>query len=67
MTKARARLRAKAKAAEKAKKRAAGVGQKDKQVPPDRFDPGNKSIKSPMVNANSKGSGPARRGSARSR
>ena len=65
MTKASARLRAKA--AEKAKKRAAGVGQKDKQVPSDRFDSGNKSIKSPMVNANSKGSGPARRGSARSR
>ena len=65
MTKASARLRAKA--AEKAKKRATGVGQKDKQVPSDRFDSGNKSIKSPMVNANSKGSGPARRGSARSR
>jgi len=67
MTKAKARLRAKVKAAEKAKKRAAGVSQQDKQAPTGRFDPGNKSITSPMANANTKGSGPARRGSARSR
>ena len=49
MTKAKARLRAKAKAAEKAKKRAAGVSQQDKQAPTGRFDPGNKSITSPMA------------------
>jgi hypothetical protein len=67
MTKAKARLRAKAKAAEKMKKRAAGADQQDKQTPPGRFDPGNNSITSPMANASTKGTGPARRGSARSR
>jgi len=67
MTKAKARLRAKANAAKKAKKRKANADQPDQKVQPGQFDPGSGSIKSPGANPNSKNTGGARRGAARSR
>ena len=67
MTKAKARLRAKANAARKAKKRKDNADQTEQKSPPGQFDPGNSSIKSPFMKANTKNFGGARRGSARSR
>jgi hypothetical protein len=65
MTKAKARERAKAKAAEKAKKRATAADQPADTIRPGQFDAGPGSIKGPRVNT--KISGAARRGAARSR
>ena len=67
MTKAKARQRAKAKAAEKAEKRKANADQPGPKIKPGRFDPGSGSIKSARVNADTRTSGGARRGAARSR
>lgn len=67
MTKAKARQRAKAKAAQKIKKRLENAGKPEQNFKPGYFDPGSHSIKGPSASANTKNSGAARRGSARSR
>ena len=67
MTKAKARKRAKAKAAQKAKKREANAGQPGQKIRSGQFDPGAGSIKSPVVNANTRTFSGAKRGAPRSR
>lgn len=67
MTKAKARQRAKANAAKKAQKRKASADQPQENVKSGQFDPGTGSIKSPGANPNSRNTGGARRGAARSR
>lgn len=66
MTKAKARLRAKANAAKKVKKREAAASQPGPKIRSGQFDPGTQSINGPVVNANARNFGGAKRGAARS-
>lgn len=68
MTKAKARQRAKAKAAQKSGKRQEpGADRPGEKIRPGQFNPGDTSIKSPRLNANTKNFGGVKRGAARSR
>lgn len=67
MTKAKARQRAKAKALQKVRKREANADQPGQKIRPGQFDPGESSIKGPVVNAGTKNFTGTIRRAARSR